>query len=150
MPRKDLYHDVVTGALEASSWTITDDPLRLTVGDTNLYVDLGAERLVGAQKDNLKIAVEIKSFIGLSAVQDLEVAVGQYNVYRDILLEQESDRLLYLAIPKRSYEGIFNDELGRLIARRQRLLLVVFDQNTEGDLEWLPEPETTIVKSSAD
>ncbi len=150
MPKKDLYHEIVVEALESSGWTITDDPLRLTVGDTNLYVDLGAEQLVGAEKENLKIAVEIKSFVGLSAVRDLETAVGQYNVYRDVLLERKSDRILYLAIPRRSYQGIFKDELGRIIARRQHLLFVVFGETPKGELEWLPEPETAIVASSAD
>lgn len=148
MSRKDLYHDLVVEALETSGWTVTDDPLRLTFGDTNLYVDLGAQRLLGAQKGSLKIAVEIKSFVGMSAVQDLEIAVGQYNVYRDVLSEQESDRLLYLAIPRRSYEGIFRDELGRLVARRQRLLLAVFGEQ-KGGLEWRPDPETAFEKSSA-
>jgi hypothetical protein len=32
------------------------------VGDVEMYVDLGAEQLIAAEKDNEKIAVEIKSF----------------------------------------------------------------------------------------
>jgi XisH protein len=31
MPAKDLYHDIVVEALTADGWTITDDPLYLSV-----------------------------------------------------------------------------------------------------------------------
>ena len=147
MPRKDLYHDIVAAALESAGWTVTDDPLHLALGGQDLYVDLGAERLLGAQKGSLRIAVEIKSFVGKSAIHDLENAVGQYNVYRDILAEGHSDRLLYLAVPRRTYKQVFKNEFGRVIAQRQRLLFVVF-QEREGGLEWLPDPETIFEKSS--
>lgn len=44
MPAKNIYHGAVVAALKADGWTITDDPLTLTVGDRNLFIDLGAER----------------------------------------------------------------------------------------------------------
>jgi hypothetical protein len=34
------------------------------VGGVEMYVDLGAEKIIAAEKDGKKIAVEIKSFIG--------------------------------------------------------------------------------------
>lgn len=43
MPAKDLFHDCVRHALIHDGWTITHDPLRLTWGGKDLYVDLGAE-----------------------------------------------------------------------------------------------------------
>lgn len=49
-------------------WTITHDPLRLTSGRRNLYVDLGAERLLAAEKGTLRIAVEVKMFSGPSDI----------------------------------------------------------------------------------
>lgn len=149
MPRKDLYHDVVVAALEKAGWTVTDDPLHLAFGGQDLYVDLGAERLLGAERGNVRIAVEVKSFVGKSAIYDLQNAVGQYNVYRDVLAEGRSDRLLYLAVPRRTYRHVFKNEFGRTIAQRQRLLLVVFHEK-EGGLEWLPDPETIFAKSSAE
>jgi hypothetical protein len=42
-------------------------------------------------------------------------AVGQYDIYRSVLLEVEPERLLYLAVPKRVYEGIFTEKFGQLI-----------------------------------
>ncbi len=65
MPARDFYHDVVKAALIADGWTITDDPLKLHVGKKDLFVDLGAERLLAADKGGRKIAVEVKSFPAL-------------------------------------------------------------------------------------
>ena len=57
MPQRDLHHACVVHALEKEGWTITDDPFRLEYGRRNLYVDLGAEDLLAAEKDRRRIAV---------------------------------------------------------------------------------------------
>jgi hypothetical protein len=82
MPRKDVYHDVVIQALMADGWTITHDPLPLSYGGKDVYVDLGAAQPIGAEKADCRIAVEIKSFLGPSDVHELEVAIGQYALYQ--------------------------------------------------------------------
>lgn len=64
MPAKDVYHSVVRLALEKDSWTITHDPLKLVLGRKKGYVDLGAEKVLAAQRGMRRIAVEIKSFLG--------------------------------------------------------------------------------------
>src|SRR5437868_11503029 len=70
--REEPYHDAVVDALKADGWTITDDPLTLTVGDRDLFVDLAAERpVIGAEKGSEKIAVEVQSFLNPSAVRNL-------------------------------------------------------------------------------
>lgn len=109
MPARDFYHDTVKQALIADGWIITHDPLRLTWGLKDMYVDLGAEQLLAAEKAGNKIAVEIKSFSGASQMDDLEKAVGQYLVYHDVLAEVEPSRLIYLAIP----EHVYRDLVGR-------------------------------------
>jgi hypothetical protein len=138
MPRKDFYHQAVVNALLKAGWTITDDPLVLSYGGKDVYIDLGAEQTIGAEKDGQKIAVEIKTFLGASAVRELEVAIGQYNLYRDILSELEPERLLYLAVPERVYKGIFTDPLGQLVLERQRLQLLIFEESQERILRWIP------------
>lgn len=60
---KDKFHDAVKNALIKEEWTITDDPLFLQFGGVDLFVDLGAEKMIAAQKGNHRIAVEIKSFL---------------------------------------------------------------------------------------
>jgi XisH protein len=113
MPAKDVYHNVVITALEKDGWLITDNPFKLKCGTKDLYIDLGAEKLIAAQKGQQKIAVEIKSFISQSPVRDLENALGQFILYYDILEEQGSDRILYLAIPYRTYTEVFTNPLAR-------------------------------------
>ncbi len=46
MSAKDIFHDAVRKGLEKEGWLITDDPLRIEVGDVEMYVDLGAEQLL--------------------------------------------------------------------------------------------------------
>jgi XisH protein len=70
MPTKDLYHNTVKAALIKDGWIITDDPLSLEIGGRDLFIDLGAERLLIADRDSEKIAVEVKSFISPSPVRD--------------------------------------------------------------------------------
>jgi len=93
---------------------VTHDPLRLKIGKKDLYVDLGAERLLAAEKANEKIAVEIKSFMGRSELDDLEKAVGQYTLYHDVMAESEPDRVLFLAISEDVYVDLFQEPIGSL------------------------------------
>ena len=66
MPARDIYHEAVKNALVKDGWTITDDPLTLELDGERLFVDLGAERVIGAEKGLRKIAVEIITFGGPS------------------------------------------------------------------------------------
>jgi hypothetical protein len=79
VPAKNIYHDGVVRALVADGWTVTHDPLTLSFGGKDLFVDLGAERTtIAAERGGQRIAVEIQSFLGASSVRDLQEAVGQY------------------------------------------------------------------------
>jgi hypothetical protein len=139
MPAKDFYHDTVKTALIKDGWTITDDPLTLTIGTRPALIDLGANRLFAAEKAARKIAVEIKSFLGPSPMNDLEKAIGQFLLYLDILAEQDPDRILYLAIPVAAYRGIFSEEVGQLVLRkRAEFKLIVFSPTTQEITQWIP------------
>ena len=65
---KDLFHDVVKTALIVEGWQVTHDPFPVDYGDVQIQIDLGAERLLAAQRNTEKIAVEIKSFTKPSAI----------------------------------------------------------------------------------
>jgi hypothetical protein len=82
MPARDAYHEAVKQALVKEGWSITDDPLHLRWGRKDMYVDLGASRLLLAQKETYKIAVEIKTFGGRSEMDDLEKALEHYVLYQ--------------------------------------------------------------------
>ena len=137
MPAKDIYHDTVKNALIRDGWIITDDPLILSIGKKDVFVDLGAEKLIAAEKENQKIAVEIKSFIGRSQVNDLENALGQYILYHEIILENQENRLLFLALKKSAYEEIFEEPIGKILLKRKLIKLLVFDEKKEVILQWI-------------
>ena len=139
MPAQDIYHDAVVRALTADGWIITHDPLSLSYGGRDLYVDLGAEpTTIAAERDGQKIAIEIKSFLGSSPVRDLEEAVGQYKIYRTVLTEIDPGRVLYLAVPQRVYESLLAERFGQLIRQRLQLRLMVFDEHEESIVAWIP------------
>ena len=137
MPAKDTYHDAVRSALIKDGWTITDDPFRLVLGERDFYVDLGAERVVAAEKAGRRITVEIKSFLGASQIRDLELALGQFLLYRSILEEQDPDRVLFLAIPDEP-AGILDEPVGELLIAKQLVQAMVFDPQKEEILRWIP------------
>ena len=139
MTRKDIYHDTVKTALERDDWKITHDPFRVRVGKKRLAMDLGAERLISAEKGTHKIVVEIKSFIGRSDVKDLEQALGQYVLYQQVLLEQHIDRQLYLAVPLRTYHTVFQSELGTILLKNGLIRLLVFDETQGVIVQWAPD-----------
>lgn len=120
-----------------NQWEITHDPLTLKLGKKDLYIDLGASQLLAAEKVNQKIAVEIKSFTGRSDIDDLEKALGQYVLYQDILIELEPERVLYLAVPSRVVEDLFDEPVGKLLLRNRRLKLISFDPKLEVIKQWI-------------
>lgn len=138
MPAKDIYHLTVKNALIKDGWTITHDPLTLKWGAKNMFVDLGAEQLLGAEKEKNKIAVEIKSFVGPSDLEDLEKALGQYVLYHDVLVEREPERVLYLAVSKDTAKDIFDEPIGQLLLKNKRLRLIIFEPIQEVILQWIP------------
>lgn len=138
MPARNIYHDSVRNALRKDGWVITHDPLRLSLGGKDMYVDLGAEQLMAAEKGGRRIAVEIKSFIGDSIMEDLENAIGQFAVYRAVLAEIEPDRVLYLAVPIAVLRDLFDEPLGRLLLQHKLAQVVGFDPQAEVLVQWLP------------
>ncbi|MDJ0555447.1 MAG: element excision factor XisH family protein [Microcoleaceae cyanobacterium MO_207.B10] len=82
-------------------------PFFFKFGGVNMYVDLGAEKLVGAEKDGKKIAVEVKSFIQKLITYEFHTPLSQYLNYRFILNQKDPERILYLAVPEDTYKTFF-------------------------------------------
>jgi hypothetical protein len=139
MPARDRYHNQVKNALIKDGWTITDDPLHVKWGKKDLYVDLGAEQLLAAEKGERRIAVEVKSFLGHSEMADLEQAVGQYTIYYEVLSRAEPERVLFLAIDEETYDNLFEEPIGELLLETRQIRLIVFDPQTETIRQWIPQ-----------
>lgn len=136
MSAKDIFHDAVRKGLEKEGWSITDDPLRIRVGRVDMQIDLGAERMMAAEKDGEKIAVEIKSFVGTSNISEFHTALGQFLNYRVALENKQPERFLYLAIPQGVYQTFFSLPFVEMIIERFQLSLIIYDPTKEVILQW--------------
>ena len=134
---KDIFHDVVRSGLEKEGWIITDDPYRIELDRANFQIDLAAEKIIAAEKDNQKIAVEIKSFLNPSAVTDFYSALGQFLSYRLALKTIEPQRILFLAIPLDAYEDFFQSSFAKLAINEYQLKLIIYDPEAGGLTKWI-------------
>jgi len=134
---KDFFHDIVRAALEKDGWFITHDPYKMRVDDVLYEIDLGAERLIAAEKGGMKIAVEIKSFIGPSTVNEFHKAVGQFVDYDTALEMFEPDRILFLAIPENIYLTFFQKQVIQKTIERIQARILVYSPQTETIVTWI-------------
>lgn len=138
MPAKDIYHQTVINAMIKDGWKITHDPLRIRLTNgKNLFIDLGAERLIAAEKGTEKIAVEIKSFRQASDVKDLEEALGQFVLYHRFLIRYNPDYTLYLAVTEEVGKNVFEEELGQVLIEDGLIKLFTFDPIKEEIIKWI-------------
>ena len=138
MAAKDRFHAVVRIALEKEQWQITDDPLRLEVGGTKFEIDLGAQQLLAAERDQEKIAVEIKTFLSDSPLTDYHAALGQFLNYRLALEISDPTRILYLLVPVVAYETFFKREFAQISLERYQIKQIIYDPIQEVIVQWIP------------
>jgi CRISPR/Cas system-associated exonuclease Cas4 (RecB family) len=133
---RDKYHHSVRVALEKDGWVITDDPLKLELEEIRIEIDLGAERLLGAEKANKKIAVEIKTFLSSSDIGSFHTALGQYLNYADVLEQKDASRELYLAVPEDTYFEFFQYRFVRRALERYAIHILVYNPVSEVIVLW--------------
>jgi hypothetical protein len=99
-------------------------------------IDLGAEKMIAAQNDIEKIAVEVKSFIQSSIVYDFHAALGQYLNYLLGLKKQDPDRTLFLAVPLRAQ--VLFDEMGLILESIETygVKMIVYEEKTKTIISW--------------
>ena len=139
---KDLYHQHVIEALLKDGWTITHDPFFVPIGNRRGYIDLGAEKcVIAAEKQSNnhinKIAVEIKSFIGKSDLNDFENALGKFQLYFYALEDFDPERILFLAIPLSFYNRFFTDIFFTNLIQRANLKILIFDEEINTVNSWI-------------
>ena len=137
MPAKDAFHELVKTALQIEGWTITHDPYRIELGFVDFYIDLGAQRLLAATKDDQKIAVEIKTFLSTSTISEFHTAIGQFINYRIALEDDDPDRRLYLAVPLDIYKRFFKYQFIQKVIDRNQIPLLVYDTQKQEIAQWI-------------
>lgn len=136
MAARDRLHDAARLALERDGWTVTHDPLMVPFGSTFDEIDLGAERLIAAEKGMEHIAVEVKCFLGRSIMYEFHVALGQYLNYQEALADFAPKRVLYLALSEEAYRVFFVQDIVQRILTRHQVRLIVFDPEREVIVLW--------------
>jgi hypothetical protein len=134
---RDLYHNNVREALQKDGWAITHDPYQVSIEEVGYEIDFGAEPLIAAEKDEQRIAVEVKSFVGPSTVNEFHRAIGQFNDYSVALEIQEPQRALFLAIPKIAWFRFFQKQIIQKSLQRVGARVLVFDPKTNTILQWI-------------
>jgi hypothetical protein len=134
---RDKFHDDVRFALENEGWTITDDPLSFKIGKVQVQIDLGAERLIAAQRGKDQIAIEIKTFGSLSFITALYEAVGKYIIYRNVLKLTQPERILFLAIPEIVYNRFFEETIIQQMMIEENFKLIIYDHASKIITKWI-------------
>ncbi len=134
---KDLYHNAVREALIKDGWTITDDPLTLLSREEGgLHTDLGAEKLITAERELTKIAVEVKSFVNPSIIHDFLRATGQYQGYKIVMRKKNIERIMYLAMPFYIYERLAELQFFNDIIEELTIKLILFNPQSKTIASW--------------
>jgi hypothetical protein len=148
VPPRDAIHEIVKQALTKDGWKIkdTDDPYVISYGNRFLFVDLGASkprlnsiesRLIGAEKNDRCIAIEIKVLRNKSIIKDLEQAIGQYVLYQLLLQKVDPGRDVYLAISDTLYENFFQEPIGELVINELPLKMIIVSLQKVEIIKWI-------------
>ncbi|MEH2352522.1 XisH family protein [Nostoc sp.] len=135
---KDVFHEVVKKALQKDGWQITHDPLSISVGGVNVSIDLAAEKLIAAEREGEKIAVEVKSFLEKSsAISEFHTALGQFINYRGALRRRQPERVLYLAVPLTTYKTFFQLDFPQAMIEENQVKMIIYDVEQEVIFKWI-------------
>jgi hypothetical protein len=138
MSAKDVFHKVVKKALQKDGWQITHDPLSISVGGVNVSIDLAAEKLIAAEREGEKIAVEVKSFLEKSsAISEFHTALGQFINYRGALRRRQPERILYLAVPLTTYKTFFQLDFPQAMIEENQVKMIIYDVEEEVIFKWI-------------
>ncbi len=137
MAERDQIHQSVVTALKKDGWIITDDPLRIPTGGTIIKIDLGAERVITAERGEEKIAVEIKSLVTPSIVYSFYETFGQYMLYRDGLNDEGIDREIFLALSDIAFNRIAGVPFLFKRFQQYSIKAVVINVDQQSIVQWI-------------
>ncbi len=146
MPARDLYHDLVKDALRKDGWRVTHNPFRLRIPKQLRQAAPGSpERavetfLLGAEQDERKIAVAVKSFVGIEPGM-VEQALETLAYSRALLCAMDLDRVLYLAVRRATYEAFYDGTVEPQCVSKLTMPLLVFEPRTGTIVAWLPRQD---------
>lgn len=133
---RDIFHDAVREGLKKDGWQVTHEHMQLQVGGVEMYVDLAAEPLIAAEKEDQKIAVEVKSFIQVSDIHEFHLAIGQYRNYLLALSIRDPERVLYLGVTEEAFNRFFTLQFVQQALEFNSVHFLVYDTQEEKIVLW--------------
>jgi len=137
---RDKIHKIVVTALKNEGWKVTADPLfvEYDVDENAFEIDLGAEKLIAAEKGNIRIAVEIKTFAG-SLSHQFHGTLGQFLDYEAALANSpnNNDRKLYLAVPEEAHNKLNSIQFFRNRIIQYGLRFITIDIKNQIIVKWI-------------
>ena len=137
MPKRDFYHAPIRKALENDGWKITADPMQFVWNEKPYFPDLGAERVIAAERGPEKIAVEIKSFLGADFNSEFYEAMGQFDSYFFALADLEPERTVMLAISEKTWQEFFSQPHARRLRELKKIPLIVVNIDNQTIVQWI-------------
>ncbi len=134
---RDFYHNNVKLALESDGWIVTHDPYSIRIDDVGYEIDFAAEPIIAAEKEETKIAIEVKSFMGPSAINEFHKAIGQFNDYCVALELMEPERVLFLAVPLEIWERFFLKPIIQKSLERVKAKVIVYNPTSNEIVKWI-------------
>ena len=134
---RDKTHQFFRETLEKEGWNVTHDPLFIKMGTIPIHIDLGAEKIIGAEKNDEKIAVEIKTFGNSSFITAMYEAVGKFIIYRKALVVLRPERLFYLAIPDDIYTRIQKEPIIKDVFIEENIKLILYKTDIQEIASWI-------------
>ncbi|MEY4934937.1 MAG: hypothetical protein RIS64_1296 [Bacteroidota bacterium] len=136
---RDIYHSNVRNALVKDGWKITHDPYSLSDKNTNMdyQIDIGAQKLIVADKGLEKIAVEVKSFLKASFVHEFHGILGQYLIYIEGLKLIDPNRKLYLAMPDFAHRRLQDYSFLAAVINFYKINIIIYNVENESITSWI-------------
>jgi hypothetical protein len=138
MPIPDLYHDTVRDALRKDGWRLTHTALQLKARAESGAGELWEGPWLIAAKDERKVAVVVRGFVGRSTLADITHTWEQLGLSRPRLHAMDADRVVYLAVRQATYSACFGGTQGDLLLAKEHMQLIVFDPRAEVIVQWVP------------
>lgn len=101
------------------------------------WPDLGAERIIAAEREAEKIAVEIKSFTEPIVLHEFYEAIGQYEVYNTALKQLDRERKVVLAIPENIWSNLNTQEFVTAFFAIKSIPYFVYNFEKETIEQWI-------------
>lgn len=108
-----------------------------SLGKIPIHIDLGAEKIIGAQRNGEKIAIEVKSFSLASLITALYEAIGKFIVYRKALEVLKPDRTLYLAMPDDAFTQLNSEPILHKMFVDEKIKLVLYHTENKKISKWI-------------